>query len=49
MSAYYQGFCSALRRSRQRKGWRQAAESARERGMPKTAAFYENLLKEDNR
>jgi hypothetical protein len=33
-------------KAKRRRLWRQNAESARERGMPKTAAFYENLLRD---
>jgi hypothetical protein len=42
------GYCAkvveALRRSRQRQGWREEAERHRAEGRLKTAAFYHNLL-----
>lgn len=39
----------ALRRSRQRKRWREDEARFREQGMPKTAAFYHNLLQDQKR
>lgn len=39
----------ALFRSRQRKSWRESESRYRDQGMPKTAAFYHNLLQDRNR
>lgn len=39
----------ALRRSRQRRSWRESEARYREQGMPKTAAFYHNLLQDRTR